>query len=231
MGVLDETGQQGELATGDRHRYAVPFELAAGQIKAAIAKTKWLDGGGRRAAGGQGVAAAQHRLDAGAEFAGQEGLGEVIVGALLQPDDAIDAIGPGGQHHHRQAVAGIAQAPQQAEPVFAGQHQIEHQQVGPLALEAGHQLRPVLEGAHLVAEFTQVGGQHAAQFRIVIHHPDPRRSGHGLGLQGAAIGNDAHQLGGADHPLGMDQQHGPGLGAGAEGGLDRLEQAAAPEGG
>ena len=56
------------------------------------------------------MAAAQHGLDAGDQFARVEGLADIVVGAHFQPDDAVDRLVSRGEHDDRQRLATPAQA-------------------------------------------------------------------------------------------------------------------------
>jgi hypothetical protein len=47
--------------------------------------------------------AAQDAADARQQLARAEGLGQVVVGAHFQADDAVDLVGTRGEHDHRQA--------------------------------------------------------------------------------------------------------------------------------
>ena len=78
---------------------------------------------------------AQHGVDARDQLARIERLGEVIVGAHLQADDAIDVLALGGEHDDRHRLAGAAQAAAYRQAVLAGQHQVEHEQVRRIALQ------------------------------------------------------------------------------------------------
>jgi hypothetical protein len=78
-------------------------------------------------------AAAQHGVDAGQQLARVEGLGQVVVGAHFQADDAVHVLDLGGQHDDGRAVAGGAQAAADGQAVLAGQHQVQHDQVDGLA--------------------------------------------------------------------------------------------------
>ena len=124
-------------------------------------------------------AAPKYRIHPGREFARQKGFGQVVVGPLLQADDAIDRIALRGEHHDRQIIAGIAQAPQQAEAIFPRQHQIKHQQIGPLNRKAGGKLFGRFKAAHVIAVALQIGAEHLAQVGIVIHHPNLVGLSHG----------------------------------------------------
>ena len=54
-------------------------------------------------------AAPQQRLDAGEQFRHLERLDEVVVGAKLQPDDAIDDLSARGQHQDRRLHPALAE--------------------------------------------------------------------------------------------------------------------------
>ena len=56
--------------------------------------------------------AAQHRLDAPEELAWVEGLGDIVVGAELEPDDAVDVLAARRQHDDRQLRAAAQLAAQ-----------------------------------------------------------------------------------------------------------------------
>ena len=76
--------------------------------------------------------AAQHRLDPQNHLARAERLRDVVVGAELETDDAVELLALGGEHDERQAGGrGIAlEQPRELEAVEAGEHQIEHDEVG-----------------------------------------------------------------------------------------------------
>ncbi|MCY1462574.1 hypothetical protein D9M71_803630 [compost metagenome] len=59
------------------------------------------------------------------QFPQVEGLQQVIVGTGLQAVDPVGDSVAGGEHQHRQAVALLAQALEQLEPVFVGQAQVQ----------------------------------------------------------------------------------------------------------
>ena len=81
-------------------------------------------------------AAAQHRPDAGDQLARRVRLGDVVVGAELQPDDLVDLAVARGHHDHRHA----RPRPQLLAHVGAahpGQHQVQQHDVGTGSLEFG----------------------------------------------------------------------------------------------
>ena len=75
--------------------------------------------------------AAKQRAHAGDELVGAERLGEVVVGAHLEADDALGFVGARGQHddrNRRRLLVG-AQQPADFESVDVRQHHIQHDQI------------------------------------------------------------------------------------------------------
>src|SRR5690606_17915180 len=121
--------QDGKFASGDRHLFTVARERAGGQVEHIRPKGD----GFVFLAGGAGVffgaAAAQDGVDAGQQFTRVERLGQVIVGAHFQADDAVDFFGLGRQHDDGRVVVAPTQPTTDGQAIFARQHQVEHQQV------------------------------------------------------------------------------------------------------
>ena len=86
--------------------------------------------GGRRCALG---AAAQDGADARQQLARLEGLGQVVVGAELEADDAVGVLAERAEHDHRHARR--REPPAEREAVLARQHQVEHDERRPLRRE------------------------------------------------------------------------------------------------
>ncbi len=82
--------------------------------------------------GGRGLGAAgapQQRLDAGEQGARLVGLGDVVVGAGLEPDDLVDRIAACRHHDDADPAAALAQETRQDKTVLAaGQPHIEQHQ-------------------------------------------------------------------------------------------------------
>jgi hypothetical protein len=68
---------------------------------------------------------AQDAPDPGQEFPWIEGLGEVVVGADLQPDNPVDGFSGSGEHDDRNATA-IPKLARQNEPILPRHFQIEN---------------------------------------------------------------------------------------------------------
>ena len=125
--------------------------------------------------GRQRARAAQHRADAGEELARHEGLGEVVVGAHLEADDAVHILAARGEHQDRGVgvrPAARAQVAAQGESVLAGHHEVEHDQVDAVGLERGLHLAPVGGGGAAQALLLEVVGEQLADVAIVIDDQD-----------------------------------------------------------
>ena len=81
--------------------------------------------------GGAAVGAAQHRLHPRDELGGRERLGEVVVGAELEAEHAVDLAVAGGEEDHRDRRR-LAEPAAHLEPVDVGQADVEHDQSGPV---------------------------------------------------------------------------------------------------
>ena len=81
--------------------------------------------------------AAQHRADARQQFLGAERLGQIIVGAGVEPGHAVGLADARGQHDHRRGAA-LAKLSQHFEAIQHGQHHVEDDQVE-AALEGARQ--------------------------------------------------------------------------------------------
>jgi hypothetical protein len=79
---------------------------------------------------------AQHALDRASSSRGSNGLGDVVVGADLEADDAVDDVARRGDHDDADVVA-LAQEARQRQPVLAGHADVEQDEVGQVALDLG----------------------------------------------------------------------------------------------
>ncbi len=120
---------------------------------------------------------AQHHPDARRQLAQAEGLGDVIVGAQLQPQHLVVLIQPGGQDDDGCLLlpgwGGLA--PVSAHEIVAAHlrhHQVQHDQVGLLMPRHEQRLAPVAGGSHLEALLYQVRLEQRAQLGFIIHHQD-----------------------------------------------------------
>ena len=107
-------------------------------------------------------------MDACDQFARVEGLGQVVVGAHLEPDDAVHVVALGSEHDDRRAVAGGAQAPDDGEAVLAGKHLVQDDQVVGLALHQPVHRGGIAGKGDFELLLRQVALEQLAQFCIVI---------------------------------------------------------------
>ena len=130
--------------------------------------------GGRQLLGERvGLGAPQHRAQPGQQLARRERLGDVVVGAELEPDHAIGLVAARGQHDHRDAVAGVAQRAQHREPVEPGHHHVEQDRVEPAAGERGE---PGLAAAGVDERHAlrlEVVVEQLGEPRVVVDQQDP----------------------------------------------------------
>mmetsp|Transcript_21671 Transcript_21671/g.84405 ORF Transcript_21671/g.84405 Transcript_21671/m.84405 type:complete len:428 (+) Transcript_21671:1981-3264(+) len=161
-----------ELAGGQRQLLAVLGQPAQREVELEGAEGDGHRLLARRARGFGRRAAAQHRVDAGQQFARIEGLGEIVVRADLQADDAVHVLDLGGQHDDGRAVVGGAQPAADGQAVFAGQHQVQHDQVHRLAGELLVQGPAVLGQQHLEAFLGEVAPQQVADAGVVVDDED-----------------------------------------------------------
>ena len=123
--------------------------------------------GGRRAA--------QHRPHARGELARRERLRHVVVGAELEPDDAVGLLAARRQQDHRERRAGADPAAE-LEPVRSREHHVEHDEVGRLLLEQLARAVAVVGLERRVALALEVAHDDLAHDRLVVDDED---GGHG----------------------------------------------------
>jgi transposase-like protein len=121
--------QQAELGARQHDDHALRVQqVARGQVQGPAGKLHLLRLLGLRIRRHR-VAAAQHAADARQQLARLERLGQVVVGAHLEAEDAVQRLVAGGQHDDRQGRL-RAQLAAQGQAVVAGQVQVQHDQVG-----------------------------------------------------------------------------------------------------
>ncbi len=187
---VDPTGrsregeQQVELERREGHRPPVDAHLSAQGVQGEAAHPH--DGVLGLALLRAGASSAQHTLDPGDDFAGAERLGHVVVGAHLQPDDAIDLFGARG-HKDDVDLRRPSQDPQDLEAVEVRQPDVEQDQVGRGDRGAGA-VQGVGAGVGLVddeAGVLEIRPQHLADAALVIDDEDASLHGGLLGCSGA----------------------------------------------
>jgi hypothetical protein len=117
------------------------------------------------------LAAAQHGADAGQQLARIARLGQVVVGAQFQADDAVGLLAHGRQHDDGGAVGG-RQAAADGQAVLAGQHDVEHHQIDRASGQHLFHGAGVGRGLDGVAVATQEVGHDVADAGIVVDDED-----------------------------------------------------------
>ena len=123
----------------------------------------------------RGLVPAHHRTDARLQFTHAERLGEVVIGAAVEPDDDVGLGVAGGEHQDgRVGVrAGRAHRAAERDAVEPGQHHVEHEQVECRRPRDVEGLAPVPEVLDREACQPQVELQQFTDGRIVLHDEHP----------------------------------------------------------
>ena len=116
--------------------------------------------------------ATQQSADAGKQFRVGEWLHQVVVGAGIEPADAVGRAASGGQHQDRQ-VAACPQLPADFQAVDAGHHQVEHHEIGRVRAGLFERLRAAEGNLDVVALGAEDTLDSAGNHRVVVHHKDP----------------------------------------------------------
>ena len=97
-----------EFTCGERNLLAAFGQGTIGEIEREIAELEHFGGFGRRARQfGRGLAA-QYGVNARDQFTGVERLGQIVVRAHFEANDAVDVFALGGEHDDRCAIVAAA---------------------------------------------------------------------------------------------------------------------------
>ena len=169
-GVAHQGLQHGKFTCGQGDVFVVFAQCAFAQVK-----LEWAEGGyaffsGRATRQFGGGAPAQHRVNAGQQFAWVEGFGQVVVSAQFQPDDAVGFVAFGCQHDDGCAFPRRTQAFADRQTVFPRHHQVKNDQVNALSLhDAGHGGTAIGHDGHKPL-LCEVAAQQVADALIVINN-------------------------------------------------------------
>ena len=94
----------------------------------------------------------------GHQLAGRERLGDVVVGAELEPDHPVDLVVAGGEHHHGDVARGAQPAAHVEAVELAGQADVDHHELGPVPVDVGQAVLAVVGLQHPEALPAQVHG-------------------------------------------------------------------------
>ena len=112
----------------------------------------------------------QQRAEASLKLAEGEGLDEIVVGADVKAlDPVIDRVS-GREHEDRCAVAGLAQAATDLEPIELGHQDVQDDGIGGLAGQSVQGLLTVLGQGHVVVLEPQSALQGAANRGLIVDY-------------------------------------------------------------
>ena len=118
------------------------------------------------------LGAAQDRPQPRQQLARLERLGQIVVGAEFEPDDAVHGVAARGQHQDRRRRP-RADAAADLEPVHVGQHQVEDDGIERLArLTARCRPRRVPAMRHAKARLAEIVLHHLGEARVVFDQQD-----------------------------------------------------------
>lgn len=162
-GIAQQVFEQAEFQRPQLDHLRAAADGVAEQIELEIGE---LQRGGVRL----GIAPMQ-RLEARGQLDERKGLGEIVVGAVLQAADAVVDIAECAQHQHRRGLAALAQRLQHLDAVHFRQHAVEDDGVERLLRRV--EARASVGGDfHGVAVARQALNQEVAHFRIVLDDQD-----------------------------------------------------------
>ncbi len=121
----------------------------------------------------QHARAAQHGVDPRQQFTGGEGLGQVVVGAHFQADDAVGFIVARGEHQHRGGlVFARAQLAAQHQAIVARHHDVQHDQVHRRGFQEAAHLPAIGHDRGAQAVFLQVVAHQLADLAVIVNDED-----------------------------------------------------------
>ena len=168
-------GQRGEKVELARAKIETPLpdvRLAPARVDAQVAD---LD---RAGAAGRRVGPAKDGADAGDQLARVERLGDVVVGAQLEPDDRVDVLGARGQHDDRR-LAATADLAAHLPAVQLGEHQVEDDERWVVPLVEDERLATFARGQHLEALLLEVEADEIDDVALVVDDQDRLHRGRG----------------------------------------------------
>ena len=134
-----------------------------------------LDAGEPEQAGAR-AAAPQQRAQPRPQFLERERLGQVVVGAGVQPGDPVGHQVSRGQHQDRGVVAACPDHAAHLEPARLGHEDVEHDGIMPEPQQRGQRGGAVARRGYFVAVTVQRMGQRAAYRLVIVDHEDPHQA-------------------------------------------------------
>ena len=176
--VLGQVAEEVELPRGEGDGATRDPRLPASGVDLDSADG---DDVGRLAAGAFG--AAQDGFHPGDDLARRERLGDVVVGAQLEAEHAVDLGAARGEHDHGHVDAAAAELPADVPAAHPGHHDVEQHEVGCVAQGEREGVLAVRGRDGLIALEAQIVLEAAYDLRLVVrdqdpsHGPPPRATG------------------------------------------------------
>ena len=120
----------------------------------------------------------QHGPHPGDQLARIERLAEIVVGADLKADDAVDVLFQRGQENDGHVRALGAQIPAHIEPRAVGQHDVEHDEIDLVRRQPLVQLVAACRKQHAETLALDIAGEKLADLRIVVGDENALRRVH-----------------------------------------------------
>ena len=165
----NEDLQQFVFTTRERDFGVVAAERAGFEVDAEWAKAH-EPGSCRGCRCGSAILPPQHSADAGQQLTRVEWLGEVIIGADLEADDAVDVLSLCRQHDDGGKAWLCAQPARDRQAILTRHHPVEHQQVGQPGSQQAIQRDRVFRRLDRVAMVRQVFRHQFADAGVVVGH-------------------------------------------------------------
>ena len=179
--MLHEIPQQVALHLRQPERSALGPHLHRAEVEHPPGEGVGVGGGvfGRGRVALVPAAAAEQAVDAREEDGQLERLGEVIVGAGLEPAQHVVGAAAGGEHQDRHVLPGGPQLRGRLETVLAGQHDVEDDDVERLVAfeQQGQRLLAVVGHGDVMAFGLEVEAQAVGDVRLVVHDEDAAHAG------------------------------------------------------
>ena len=168
--------QNCKLTRRERHRFAIFAQFASAEVEFKIAEHHHFFFKGRSSGFVGARSTAKYGVDACKQFTWIERLGDVVIGTKFQSDDAVDILAAGCEHQHRRHVFAGAQATQNLQAVFAGQHQIKDERIKAFAHPNAIHRGSAVGHRNAKAVIAEIAAQEVAQTGVVVNNQYLRRA-------------------------------------------------------
>ena len=167
-GVPREIFEQVEFARSQRDRAALPDDGAREQVDLEIADRQL----GRLPFGAATIDATEDRIDPSGELGEREGFDEIVVGAGVEPVDAVIDRAQRGEDERRRRNARGANRTEHRQPVEARQHAVRYDQVEDTLARQEQPIAAIAAGLDDIARLPQPLGEVGGGRGIVFDDQD-----------------------------------------------------------